>query len=56
MPIKSKIKTDIKYQIRKNLRQAIGEQLNLTIEFVDMLPQIPGEKFRSVVSMIEDKA
>jgi phenylacetate-CoA ligase len=55
-PQRWKTKGKIKYQISQNLIQSIGKQLNVTVQFVDMLPQIPGEKFRSVVSKLENIA
>jgi phenylacetate-CoA ligase len=43
----------IKRRIEQNLRERVGDDLEFTIERVDSVRRGPGEKFRSVVSLVD---
>lgn len=50
-----KAKGKIKYRIGKNLQRALGERLKIAIEFVDSIPNSPGEKYRSIISSLNNE-
>ena len=46
----------IKRRIEENLKESVGNGIKLTVEIVNSIPKGPGEKFRSVFSLVDKKS